>query len=240
MKSGYISWINTFFSPLYEIHFTSLAMNKSLFSIVFFLALSKIAISTSIPLKCQKPISLSNRGFCCSVFNIGCLSIGSRCSTTPVLSFRPIPCKKGLTCVITDFGFLPVDIPSSGVCLRLLKRPPTCSVGFCTRNGPKGICEIDGTTTICNAWAERRGIVGTEPQCDFACTEQFCPEFLASDGRLFCTGCQLASAACASNFTVFGPVAVKPCRRIGPSMMIRKKFREVCCNFAGIGCDEIH
>lgn len=212
-----------------------LPLERMRFALVIALSvLLSSAIGQRVPARCRGDIRPDDRAGCCTEFSVGCLRRSELCSTTPVLSFRPTPCATGLTCVITDFGFLPLDIPSRGQCRRLRGRIRRCSVPFCTRNGALGVCRIDGETTTCKAWATRRGVVGTPPDCNFACTLQFCPRFLGSDGGLYCTLCQLRGASCASNFMTSGPVAVNPCRRVGRNMRIRRRFRQVCCEQAGI------
>lgn len=162
--------------------------------------------------KCKPPISFFDAAECCRERGIGCLGKGAKCSTAGS-RVPPVPCKKGLTCVISDFGFPAADRPNAGKCLRVRRRLPGCTLGFCSRFGPRPICRVleprnSGIVSRCKAWA-RRSDGNPGPDCAFACP-QFClPERqqpLASNGKKFCTPCILLQASCSSDFMIYGPV----------------------------------
>lgn len=156
--------------------------------------------------KCVKPISIFDAAKCCIDRGIGCLKKGQTCSTMGS-RIQPVPCKKGLTCVIMNFGFPAVDRPNSGTCRRV-RRVKKCSVRRCSRRGEKSICQTGTIVTTCGAWATRTdGNPG--PDCSFVCPE-IClvlPQRpLGSDGVRYCTICKLRQASCRSDFVIFGPI----------------------------------
>lgn len=158
--------------------------------------------------KCKGTTNPFNARLCCIKFGIACIPEGALCSTGGGFILPP-PCAKGLTCVIFDFGFPPVDRPNVGRCRKLSSTPEKCSVGYCTANGAEAFCTVsDGIagTSTCGAWAKRSdGFPG--PDCNFVCIQICYPDGpYGSDGRKYCSGCHLASASCASHFRIYGPV----------------------------------
>lgn len=160
----------------------------------------------------MRPIPPFEAGRCCAERGIGCLGNGRRCSTLGS-RIRPVPCKTGLTCVIRDFGFPAADGPNSGRCRRV-RNVRKCSVGRCTRFGPRHVCEVplprgSGIVSTCRAWA-RRSDGNPGPDCSFACI-LICAvgdaRPLASNGKRFCSICQLRQKSCTTGFRVFGPVS---------------------------------
>lgn len=147
---------------------------------------------------------------CCTEFAEGCLQKGELCTTagSPV---PPIPCDKDLECVISNFGLPSADVPSEGICTEVAHSPVTCSVEFCSENGSQAFCRVpdNDSLTTCGAWATRSdGNPG--PECSFVCplicnVGPTAP--VGSDGKRYCSECQLKSASCSSNFEVFGPIS---------------------------------
>ena len=164
--------------------------------------------------KCREPISLFDAQECCIEEGIGCIGKGEVCSTAGSL-IPPVPCEKGLTCVIRDFGFPAADQPNSGKCRRVVRRVRKCSVRRCSRFGGGYVCEVpvprrSGIVSTCKAWA-RRSDGNAGPDCDFVCRE-FCRTTrkpVASNGQEFCSICKLRQASCESDFMIFGPVSRK-------------------------------
>ena len=165
------------------------------------------------PLDCEsESINFFDRRKCCIEKMIGCVKQGERCSTGGSL-VPPIPCEKGLTCVLSDFGFPAADRPTSGRCRKLRRKIQTCSVKLCSKKGPRFLCRTPrngfiggGVVTFCKTWATRSdGVPG--PDCDFACP-QFCrvQRLKASDGSLHCNLCILRQVSCKSDFMIYGPV----------------------------------
>eukprot|EP00737_Agarophyton_chilense_P000672 gb/GEZJ01000743.1/.p1 GENE.gb/GEZJ01000743.1/~~gb/GEZJ01000743.1/.p1 ORF type:complete len:329 (+),score=24.83 gb/GEZJ01000743.1/:173-1159(+) len=143
----------------------------------------------------------------------------------------PTECEEGLTCVIDDFGNIPVDLPATGVCTLIESSPPACSVEICSATGADTICGIDSFVATCGAWATRKD-GGTLPVCPEICTlECLEPKLVASDGQEFCNVCLLQGASCDSNFEIFGPVKKDPCK---PPISLFDQLQ--CCTAKGIGC----
>lgn len=149
---------------------------------------------------CSGTISPFLAPFCCEELGVGCLSRGDACSTTGSL-LPPVPCEKGLECVVTDFGFPAVDLPTTGVCVPQ-RDFEKCTVKRCCRYGPKSICRVDGTDATCNAWASRTD-GGSRPDCSFSCPQKCVPWEERPQrpiGRRFCNFCYLCRQSCKNNF----------------------------------------
>lgn len=144
---------------------------------------------------------------CCRAHRVGCLPPLARCSTGGSL-LPPTPCEKSMKCVVRDFGFPAVDNPRKGFC-QWVYNIKKCNVNRCSKNGADHICRIERMTTTCGAWATR-GDGGTKPNCMIACPE-FCLVYkkrpLASDGKRYCSRCQLKAVSCNRDFMIYGPVA---------------------------------
>lgn len=131
---------------------------------------------------------------------------GVLCSTSGTRGVPPKTCDNGGICVLTDFGNPPVDIPDSGICRKLRKFTPKCSVNYCSANGPYAVCRVSNQYAFCSAWGTRRD-GGPKPQCPEFCTEECrIPKLRASDGSTYCNECKLISASCSNGFSFFGPV----------------------------------
>lgn len=81
---------------------------------------------------------------------------------------------------------------------------PVCYLEFCAANGAKTIC-VDPkkqVATTCGAWG-----AGGGPDCSFLCP-LLCQINgpCGSDGKRYCSPCQLRQVSCRSNFKIFGPV----------------------------------
>ncbi|PXF44404.1 hypothetical protein BWQ96_05847 [Gracilariopsis chorda] len=71
--------------------------------------------SPLLPLTCEGTLNIFQRIDCCNQFDIACVQEGQLCSTTGSLA-PPVPCAKGLTCVVFDPGFPAADRPDRGIC----------------------------------------------------------------------------------------------------------------------------
>lgn len=159
-------------------------------------------------------------------------SAGESCSTSGTRGAPPTPCDSPGTCVLTDFGYPAVDIPNAGICRRVWKWTPKCSVKFCTEKGAYGVCKVSGEFAFCSAWAARRDN-GPAPECPEFCTKECLVKKLrASDGSTYCNACELMVASCHAGFSFFGPVSAP-----------EKCFREFlgfdgmeCCVKYNVGC----
>lgn len=149
---------------------------------------------------CAAPISIFLAPFCCTQLDIGCVPRGGICSTTGGL-VPPVPCAKGLECVVTDFGFPAVDLPTSGICLPE-RDYDECAVDRCCRFGAKSICRVQQTDATCGAWASRTD-GGPRPDCSFTCPRRCLPfkqRPLDSSGHRFCNFCVFCKQSCKNNF----------------------------------------
>ncbi|CDF35223.1 unnamed protein product [Chondrus crispus] len=173
-------------------------------AIVFFVCFVAVLSKVAAMPHCKDAAS------CCEQFGIQCPKPGDTCSTGGGFLPPPLlPCGLDLTCVIKDFGNPSVDNPNKGVCKEVDGVPPTCSRGFCSSKGARAICSVpDGISKIafCGSWATRTdGFPG--PDCGFVCPQLCLPDGpFGSDGMQYCSSCILASASCASNFRIYGPV----------------------------------
>lgn len=81
-----------------------------------------------------------------------------------------------------------------------------CSSGLCTSKGAWTGCLFEGNRSTCGKWArtdEKR------EECSFLCPLLCLPEEarpVDNTGKKHCSRCQLASASCAADFKIYGPV----------------------------------
>lgn len=136
--------------------------------------------------------------FCCREAGIGCLEVGDRCSTSGSL-LPPVPCKDGLTCILTDFGFPAVDNPTLGFCAPT-QTFPKCTVFLCAKRGGRAVCDVDGIAATCTAWATRTD-GGPGPDCSFSC-KQYCSRSKATHKVGLCRFCIFAKRSCEKDFTL--------------------------------------
>lgn len=136
--------------------------------------------------------------YCCSKHGISCPRLGETCSEI-------FPCEEG-TCVFSQLFFA-----RTGKCESIIDGVVKCSVEYCSLHGADSACtvgDLDTDVLTCGAW-HRYLIMGGANICFFPCTKECLSRPLrpvTSDGRVFCTLCQLKGVSCNSGFSVYGPI----------------------------------
>lgn len=119
---------------------------------------------------------------------------------------------------------------------------PKCSMNYCTMNGSKQRCEFKTkrkTRIIsCFRFSLKKR---SRKQCSFACILICNPpdsQPTASDGRKYCSVCQLKSFSCGVRYRVYGPVSPVPvpvpcsvgfCATTGPSGRCTSMDKQINC-----------
>lgn len=206
---------------------------RNLFLVAIALIIELVSSSVPVPAVCNFPIAPGRARFCCIKYNIGCIKKGRTCTTTRTKS-PAVPCKAGLTCVVSDFGKPSAGEDSQGKCQKLKKKPKKCEIKRCSLTGQETLCRVSGQVATCGAWATRRDS-GSKPDCPDACTLLLqIPQPKGSDGKLYGNEGCLVVASCQSDFMIFGPVPR------GPEDICKKPIdtllRNKCCTDYEIGC----
>lgn len=143
-------------------------------------------------------LQLGQVAYCCSKHGFSCPQLGKTCSEI-------LPCGEG-TCVFSQLSFT-----HTGTCESINDDVEKCSVDYCSLYGADAACtvgDLDTDVVTCGAW-HRYLTMGGAKICLFPCTKECLPKSLCpvtSDGRTFCTLCQLKSVSCHSEFSVYGPI----------------------------------
>lgn len=105
-------------------------------------------------LDCSGYIDVFDAPRCCTELGVGCIGKGETCTSGALIP--AVPCADGLTCVITDLGFLAADAPDAGTCEVVEGKPPTCSTDFCEgeSGGNDARCNLRGRIVTCAAFAK--------------------------------------------------------------------------------------
>lgn len=152
---------------------------------------------------------------CRAQSNAACANSGEKCAVLISPPLQSKICHEQLACVIDNSTHSTPHDTLSGTCTTISSQPlHLCNLSFCTRLGSKALCTLTiGTfsiTTSCQVWAKSSPLL-SPPDCAFVCaTECIVGEaaLLASNGKSYCSICELRKVSCETEFVVFGPMDV--------------------------------